>query len=219
RDRFVADAPGEVRFEIVAAAARGGFVGKGLGLAVGRWRDLVRDWWPEAAQWSQYLFPCLQVAVVAEHNGRRGRGRPRVDQSGYRVALVGNRCCEVTVERQRFLCLGEWVQHRPSQQWPDRMQPVLKRADNSEIAAAAAQPPKQFRVLLGTCRHHHALGGNKVDREKIVANQPVFSGEPTKTTAQRQPADTGMRDRAAGGGQAEGLGLSIELAPGGAAVS
>src|SRR5207302_9243661 len=62
-----------------------------------------------------------------------------------------------------------------------------------------------------------AVGGEGTAGGEVAANGAVLAGEPAEPATERQPADTGIGDRAAGGGQAEGLRLAIEIGPGGAA--
>ena len=94
------------------------------------------------------------------------------------------------------------------------MEPVLERGDDAEIAAAAAQAPEQFRVLLGARRHQFAVGGDDVGRDEVVAAEPVLAHQPAEPAAQGQPGDAGGRDHPAGAGETESLGLAVVLAPG-----
>jgi len=95
----------------------------------------------------------------------------------------------------------------------DRVQAVLERGDDAEIAAAAAQPPEEVVVLDGARRDEASVGGDHVGREEVVAGQAVLSHQPTDPAAEGEARDPGARDQAAGGGEPERLRVVIELRP------
>ena len=88
-----------------------------------------------------------------------------------------------------------------------------KRGGDAEVAAAAAQPPEQLRLGLGVDVHPLAVGGHEVDGEQVVDGQAVLAHEVPEPAAERQPADAGVADDPAGGGEPELLGGAVELAP------
>src|SRR5205823_9539734 len=65
---------------------------------------------------------------------------------------------------------------------------------------------------------HAAVWGDDVGREEVVAGEPVLAHQPPDPAAQREAGDTGARDEAAGGGEAERLRFLVELAPDDAAL-
>ena len=58
-----------------------------------------------------------------------------------------------------------------------------------------------------------AVGGNHIGGYQVVAAKAVFAGQPSDAAPESQSADTGIVVGAAGGGEAEGLGLMVECAP------
>ena len=99
------------------------------------------------------------------------------------------------------------------------MELILERGDDAKIPTAAAQTPEEVSVLGGTGHEQFAVGGDDIGREQIIAAQTTFPRQPAKATAEGEPGDTGIGDRATGGGQAEGLCFMIEFSPGHPAFS
>ena len=60
---------------------------------------------------------------------------------------------------------------------------------------------------------HLAVGGDEIDGEQVVRGEPVFVPQPAEAPAQGQARDAGIGGGAPGGGEAERLGLAVELAP------
>jgi hypothetical protein len=60
------------------------------------------------------------------------------------------------------------------------MNPVPERGGNAEIAAAAAQTPKEIRVLAGAGRDQLARRGHEIERKKVVAGQSIAAHQPTE---------------------------------------
>src|SRR5262245_28269500 len=95
------------------------------------------------------------------------------------------------------------------------MELIFERGDH-EIAASAAQAPEQVSVLGRACDQQGALSGDEVDRQEVVAGEAKLARQPAKTAAQCQAGNARIGDRASRGGQAECLGLAIEISPCGA---
>ena len=95
----------------------------------------------------------------------------------------------------------------------DRMELVLERGDDAEVAAAAAQSPDQIRVVAIGRVHQRAVGQDDVGAEQIVRGHAVAAAQPAEAAAERQAGDAGVADRAAGRRQAECLRFAIELRP------
>ena len=98
------------------------------------------------------------------------------------------------------------------------MQAKLERGDDAEVAAAAANGPEEVFVLRCADGKVIAVGVHDVGGDDIVATQAVLAHEPADAAAQREAADAGGRDDAAGGGKPEFLTFAIEFSPGGAAL-
>ena len=100
----------------------------------------------------------------------------------------------------------------------DRMQRELETGDDTEIAAAAFQRPQQVGIFIGRGMHQPAVGRDHVGGHEIVDRQAIAAPEPAHAARQRQAGDTGIGDDAARGSESEGLGLAIDVTPGGAAL-
>ena len=95
----------------------------------------------------------------------------------------------------------------------DRMELVLERGDDAEVAAAAAQRPDQIGVLTIGRVHQRAVGKDDVGAEQIVRGHAVATAQPAEAAAEREAGDAGVADGAAGRRQPECLRFSIELRP------
>ncbi len=93
----------------------------------------------------------------------------------------------------------------------DTVQPILKGRDDSEVPAAAAQPPQKIRVLVLTRPHVTAVGRDHIGADEIVAGQPESPRQSAVATAERETSCTGVRHRACRCRQTEELRLAIEL--------
>src|SRR5438132_1122347 len=69
-------------------------------------------------------------------------------------------------------------------------------------------------MLVGVGHQALALSGHDVNREEVIAGQPVLAHQPALSATERQAGDTSARNRATCNSQSESLGLVIELAPG-----
>jgi hypothetical protein len=95
----------------------------------------------------------------------------------------------------------------------DRVQAVLQRGHHAEVAAAAPQPPEQVGVLVLAGGDELAIGGDHVGRQQVVAGQAALAQQPADPAAEGEAGDAGAGHQAAGDGQAERLGLVVELRP------
>ena len=96
---------------------------------------------------------------------------------------------------------------------PDRMQCHLHRRHHAEVAATTAQAPEELGVVVRTGLHHRAVGGHHLGGEQVVAGQAVGPHEVADAAAEREAAEPGGRDQAAGGGQAMRLCGGVEPGP------
>ena len=96
----------------------------------------------------------------------------------------------------------------------DRVQPVLEFGHYTEVAAAAAQCPKQIRMLSRRCQHGAAIGKHDLGRLEAVDHEAVPVAEPAHPAAEGEAAYAGVADHTAGHGQAVGLGGRVHLGPG-----
>src|SRR5215213_10603261 len=93
------------------------------------------------------------------------------------------------------------------------MEPVVERRDHSEVAAAAAQPPKHVGMLIDTCGEKLAICGDQVAGHQAVAGEPEAAHQVADPTSKGQPADPGVGDDAAGYRHPKGLALVVDVAP------
>jgi hypothetical protein len=101
---------------------------------------------------------------------------------------------------------------------PYRVQRVLERSCDTEVAAATANGPEQIGVLVGRGAPHRPVGHDDFCRLQVVEGQAVFRHQPPEAAAERQSGDASGADDAAGGGQTVKLGFTIELFPEDAAL-
>jgi hypothetical protein len=92
------------------------------------------------------------------------------------------------------------------------VQAVLDRRYDAEVAATAAQPPKQVRILVLGGADEMAVRGHDIEGEGVVARQAESTAEPTKAAAERQTGRPCMGDDARGRGEAECRAFVVELA-------
>src|SRR5579883_1993371 len=97
-----------------------------------------------------------------------------------------------------------------------RMETVLECGGHAEIPAAAMQAPEEVGVLAGAGRAQPPICGHDVHRKQVIAGQPEAAHEVAEAASEREPGDARGGDEAAGGGEAKGLRLVIELGPGNA---
>ena len=150
-------------------------------------------------------------------NDGQGRGQAEV---GHDADFVGGGGHEVAEEPQH----ARGLLHGPGHQAGDhggayRVEPVLERGDDPEVAAAAAQAPEQLGVLVVAGDKELAVGGDHVAGREVVDGESEAAHEVADPATEGQPADAGVGDDAARHGQPEGLGLVVDVAPQTAALS
>src|SRR4051812_33977041 len=99
-------------------------------------------------------------------------------------------------------------------QRPHRMQMVLERGDHTEVPTTTAESPEQLLVLRRAGRTQLPIGADDIDRQEVVTSEAEATHEVPQAAAEGEARDARRRDDAAGRGQAERLGLVVELAPG-----
>ena len=144
-----------------------------------------------------------------ERLGRRGRqGAP----TGHLIGRFGD---EPAVEAQHLRGAGKRVQQHPAEHYrADGVQRELKRCDDAEVPAAAAQPPEQLGVISRAGRQEGPVGGDHVGGQQVVTSAPGGAFQPAAATAEGEPGDARGRVPAAGHRQPERLGLAVQLGPG-----
>ena len=94
-----------------------------------------------------------------------------------------------------------------------RVQPEGELGHDAEVAAAAAQRPEQVRVLGLAGGHDLPVRGHDLGGDQVVAGQAVAAGQIADAAAEREPADAGRGDDAAGGRETVGRGRLVEDRP------
>ena len=69
-----------------------------------------------------------------------------------------------------------------------------KLVDDTEVAAATAERPKELRILRLGGPYDRSVGGYQFNREEVVAGEPTFADQMADAAAQGQAADTGARN-------------------------
>lgn len=98
------------------------------------------------------------------------------------------------------------------------MKTVLDGRHHAEVAATAAQCPEEIRIPLSACLMKLTIGGHNVSADDVVDRQAALPHQPSKSAAQREADHSGVRDRASGRRESEGLRFVIEFPPDHAAV-
>jgi hypothetical protein len=78
----------------------------------------------------------------------------------------------------------------------DRVQPVLERGDDAEVAAAAAERPEELLMLVLRGTHDVAVRGDDHGCDEVVDGEAVRPAEPAHAAGERQRRDPGLRDDA-----------------------
>ena len=98
------------------------------------------------------------------------------------------------------------------------MQLQFELRDDAEVASASAKAPEQVRVLgLGRV-DEAAVCGDEVGCDEVVAGEAVLAHQPADAAAEREAADAGGRDEAAGRCEPVCLCLVVDVGPDGAAA-
>src|SRR4029079_17611544 len=95
----------------------------------------------------------------------------------------------------------------------DRMQLERERRDDTKIAAAAAQRPKQIRIFVGIGFHEFAVRQDYISGEQIIDAQPALAGQMTDSSAQSQSADSSGGNNSARRRESKRVRSMIDVAP------
>ena len=130
-------------------------------------------------------------------NGAGGALRP---MRGSPVASCGSVSMKSRAKRSASRPAVEAEEEQPEvDQRADRVERELERRDDAEVAAAAAQRPEQIGVLVRRGAHDARRRRSRPRRRPGCRTlSPALLGEPADAAAERQPADAGVADEAAG---------------------
>ena len=142
---------------------------------VGHRPDLVGQRRAEIAQRLRARARPRRSARCSRRPARRpGCRQARVIRPAKRVERVRRGRGELAVEPQHLAGAVERMHQHAAEHLADRVQPVLERRDDAEVAAAAAQRPRSssgFSVSLAV--HDLAVGGDDLGGEQVVAGEAV----------------------------------------------
>ena len=126
--------------------------------------------------------------------------------------LVGRCLGILVIDLEGGSGLGHRINQRPPEHsWADGMESELEGGDNAKVPASAPYAPEQVWVLSGTCSEDAAFGRDEIDGEQVVASKTLLMRQPTHPAPEGQAGHTGMGNDARGGGQAQGLGRTVEV--------
>ena len=94
----------------------------------------------------------------------------------------------------------------------------LERRRDTEVPGAPPHRPEQVRLLVPTRRDDATVRQHELRRSEVVNREAVFAEQPPKSATERQSADAGGRDDAAGAREAVQLRLAVVLRPRNAAL-
>src|SRR5262245_8492801 len=113
----------------------------------------------------------------------------------------------------------ERIGDQPSRDhWPYRMELILKGRSDPKVAAASANGPEQIGLLVLAGPDHLAFGSHQVDGAKIVEGQAILAHQPTQSSAESEPGNSGAGHDPTRDSQAVQLCLAVELNPGDASL-
>ena len=157
---------------------------------------------------------------LAAHGLRHELLRRRAHDRGPAADLVRRALHEAAVGLQQVRGgVDREEQHPAVEQRPDLVQLELEAGHDAEVAAAALERPEQVRVAVRAGDQKAPVRGHDLRGQQAVNRKAVLALEPSASAAEREPADARVRQPAARDGEAECLGLPVELAPVGAAAA
>src|SRR6516162_4812045 len=141
---------------------------------------------------------------------RQRRGRAHNEPAG---KFIRRSCRDVSVTPDQIPRLREGINDQAGHHlWAEWLQGKLEGRDDAEIAAAAAQRPKQVRVVFLARSDLPTIGGDDVGELEIVDGQTELAANPAKPAAKREAGNTRGRIDPCWRYQPEGLRLTVELA-------
>ena len=126
-----------------------------------------------------------------------------IRRRGDRVAVEAQHLAR-RVDRMRDQAAGDHLQ---------RMERVLERGRDAEVAAAAAKRPEQIRIGFRVHVEDAPVGSDELDCGQVVGREPVLRHQPAEPAAEGEASDSRGRDRAAGDREPVRRGLAVQLAP------
>jgi hypothetical protein len=94
----------------------------------------------------------------------------------------------------------------------------LEGCDDTEVSAATTECPEKILVFGTAGGKHLALARDNLTGQQIVDGHAVLANQPADTAAEREAADAGLRNYAAGDREAEDVRFAIQVAERGPAL-
>ena len=217
-DGVVVQCRQEARLPVMEEPGWVGLVQHALEGRVGHRPDPVDQGTAEGAQGPQQPLALGGGPVIARRDDGDRLAIGRAAQDGEAGELRRCGCGEGEVEAKQVAGGCIRVDQETADDLPDRVQAILERGRHAEVPAPAPDCPEQVGFLGRARGPPLAVGGHHVHRHQIVGGEPIGAGEPADAAAERQPADPGGGHDASRGGETEGVGLPIELTPGGTSL-
>src|SRR6266487_2063390 len=82
-------------------------------------------------------------------------------------------------------CFAQFIEHRATIEYVDRMQLERKRSYDAEIPTTASERPEQIGVFISVGLHKFAICQYDIGGEQIVDGQSAFAGQMSNSSAQR----------------------------------
>ena len=169
RDGFVAEVAGEARLPVVLEAQRGAAGRRGVERRIGHRADMGADRFDDVEERLDHLLALVEWTGPARHRETdvlempflgQERERRREMEADEAAQLLGGLSDVLAVEAQHFVGPVDRIRDRTAIDVRDRVQSVLERGDDTEVAATSPQGPEQIFVLVLAGGHHLSIGGD-----------------------------------------------------------
>src|SRR5690242_7115601 len=92
------------------------------------------------------------------------------------IQIIGRCWNELAIPFHDVGCLTQFIEHRATIEYVDRMQFERERSYDPKVPAAAAKGPEQVGVLFSIGRYKLAIRQYHIGRKQIVDGQSAFAG-------------------------------------------
>jgi len=158
------------------------------------------------------LHAGIERADIARRNAEHTLAGGCGDERRIQTQLVRGLACKYTIKPHRGRRIIVCVQDRAGEQRGSHgMKQIFKGRHDPEIAAAAANAPKQVRVFGCARLQQPAVRSHDFGCHQIVARQTMFAAELAKAAPDRQPGNACVGVDPHRRGQAMSLRCRVEL--------
>ena len=179
-DRIVGELLDEVGLPVVLEAGGNERVERRIEGGIGHRADVLRDDGRDVVERLQHGLPFVERSGPARHECEEGlavplfgdeRQRRRDLEGGEPAELFGGIGDELPVEPKDVAGVLQLEEHGPAVDVLDRLQLVLERGHDTEVAAAPAKAPEQIGVHVLVRHQEPAVRGDDVGGDQVVAGQ------------------------------------------------